>query len=180
MTDDARFRWIVATMAVRPRDRILEIGPGSSASIACLASALNGGHYVGIDRSATAIDRATKRHAALVASGRVRLVRAGLEELSAGSVVGGIDFGAASFDKVLAINVNLFWTRSPAAELAVIRELLVPGGTLTLCYGYGGPEAAPAGPKPPGDKLTRYLAASGFTARTVGAGDLFGVVATAE
>jgi hypothetical protein len=33
-----------------------------------------------------------------------------------------------------AINVNVFWTRSPAPELARIARLLAPGGLLPLVY----------------------------------------------
>ncbi|MEV0250409.1 methyltransferase domain-containing protein [Nocardia sp. NPDC050712] len=175
MAEDARFRWIVDTMAVRPGDRVLEIGPGASESIACVARALDAGHYVGIDRSATAITRATERHAALIDSGRVRLVHAGLEHLRAGRAVAGVDFGAGTFDKILAVNVNLFWTRRPDAELALVRDLLAAAGTLNLFYGYGSPGAT--SPKPPPGTLIQHLEAAGFSARTVTAGDLLGIIA---
>ncbi|MEV6274133.1 class I SAM-dependent methyltransferase [Nocardia sp. NPDC051832] len=177
MADDARFRWIVDTMAVGPADRVLEIGPGSSDSIACIAERLDDGRYAGIDRSATAITRAVKRHAALIDSGRVRLAQAGLEQVVPDRVIDGIAFASGGFDKILAVNVNLFWTKQPTAELALIRQLLGPGGSLNLFYGYGDPGAGAASPKPPPGKLVEHLAASNFAARTVASGDLLGIIA---
>ncbi|MFC9892657.1 class I SAM-dependent methyltransferase [Nocardia sp. NPDC127579] len=178
MADDARFRWIVDTMALRPGDRVLEIGPGSSASIGCVAGALESGEYIGVDRSAAAVTRARTRYAALVEVGRVRLVQAGVEQLRLDRPVDGISFGSGTFDKVLAVNVNLFWTKPPVTELALIRRLLGAGGTLALFYGYGSPDTATAvGPKPSSDKLVGYLDAAGFDSRAVTAGDLLGVLA---
>jgi len=46
--------------------------------------------------------------------------------------------GTERFDKVFAMNVNLFWVRSPAKELDLLKRLLDPGGALYLFYGYGG------------------------------------------
>ena len=37
------------------------------------------------------------------------------------------------FDKIFAVNVNVFWLK-PEKELAVIRNLLAPGGRLYLFY----------------------------------------------
>ncbi|MBP2187597.1 class I SAM-dependent methyltransferase [Nocardia goodfellowii] len=177
MAGDARFRWIADTMAVRPADRVLEIGPGSSDSIAAIAGRLDDGCYIGIDRSATAIARAAERHAPLLESVRVRMARVGLEQLRPDCVVDGIDFASAGFDKIVAVNVNLFWTKQPAAELTLIRQLLGSGGTLNLFYGYGNPDAAGSSPKPPPGKLVQHLAAADFTARTTTAGDLLGIIA---
>ncbi|MEU2174103.1 class I SAM-dependent methyltransferase [Nocardia sp. NPDC019219] len=177
MTTDPRFAWIVRTMAVRPADRVLEIGPGASASIAYLAEQAVDGMVVGVERSATAVSRAGRRHAAHLESGRVRLVHADLADLDPDQLLRATGAGAAGFDKILAVNVNLFWTKRPTAELALIRRLLAPGATLGLFYGYGTPDAAdPAGPKPPLARLTGHLTEAGFAVRTVSSGDLLGVL----
>lgn len=42
-------------------------------------------------------------------------------------------FGSQRFDKVFAINVNLFW-RDAARELAIIRSILAPHGRLHLIF----------------------------------------------
>ncbi|WP_433577829.1 class I SAM-dependent methyltransferase [Nocardia brasiliensis] len=178
MADDRRFKWMVEVMGVRPTDLILEIGPGSSNSIAYLAARATDGRVVGIDRSATAIRRASKTHAALIDSGKARLVQAGLAELDPAQFLAEHACGAAGFDKILAVNVNVFWTKRPVAELALLRRLLAPGGTLYLSYGYGTPEAESCSPKPAPGKLGDYLADAGFAVRVITAGDLLGIHAT--
>ncbi|MEV0337827.1 class I SAM-dependent methyltransferase [Nocardia sp. NPDC050713] len=106
--------------------------------------------------------------------GRVGLVHAELTELRPEQVLD--DFGIDAFDKILAVNVNLFWTKRPTAELALIRRLLAQGGVLYLCYGYGDPDGAAASPKPPPARLGEHLAQAGFTERTVASGDLLCVI----
>ncbi|MGK8521901.1 SAM-dependent methyltransferase [Nocardia asteroides] len=179
MATDARFAWIVETMALRPADRVLEIGPGASDSIACLAERASDGAVVGVERSATAIGRARERYAAHLASGRVRLVHADLADLEPDLLLRAAGLGAGDFDKVLAVNVNLFWTKRATAELALIRRLLAPGGALCLYYGYGAPGAVrTAGPRPPLPRLTEHLTGAGFDIRTISSGDLVGLICT--
>ncbi len=175
MAGTARFEWIVRIMGIRAEDRILEVGAGSSPSVAYLAEPLTTGQVVAIDRSATAIARSRKKHAALIDSGRVRLLHLALEELRPKDVRD----GGTGFDKVLAVNVNLFWTRDPTPELTLIRELLNPGGALYLVYGYGEPGAGTSSsPKPLPGKLSEHLRGAGFEVRTRASGDLLGIVAT--
>jgi hypothetical protein len=38
------------------------------------------------------------------------------------------------FDKVLAVNVNLSWTKAAPAELRLVADLLDPGGWLQLVH----------------------------------------------
>jgi hypothetical protein len=114
-----------------------------------------------IDRSATAITRATRRNAQNIASGRAVLRTAALEQLTPADLPG----ARTRFDKVFAMNVNLFWTRSPARELDLIRTLLAPDAALYLFYGYGSPPGASAAPRVPGTLIER-LAERGFTAET--------------
>lgn len=165
-------------MRIGPDDRVLEIGPGSSDSLGCLAGRLTDGRVVGLDRSAAAIERAAKRHAAHIDSGRLRLVQGELGQVRPQQVLAEIA-PATSFGKILAVNVNVFWTRKPTAELALIEQLLSANGALYLCYGYGEPAAANStSPKPPPDRLLDHLEEAGFTAATVSSGDLLGVIAT--
>ncbi|WP_433728287.1 class I SAM-dependent methyltransferase [Nocardia sp. CA-129566] len=178
MAADTRFDWIAETMHLQPNDRILEIGPGSSDSIAYLAARLDGGRIVGVERSVTAIARAAKRHAALIDCGKVHLLHAGLEKLDRTRVLAEIEPGTRGFDKVVAVNVNLFWTKRPTTELALIRQVLAPDGTLYLFYGYGQPDGhTRTSPKPAPGHLIDYLVTAGFDGDTVCSGDILGVVA---
>jgi len=154
-----RIRWAVDVLAPGPDEHLLEIGCGPGVAVALICERLAGGRIVAIDRSATAIARATSRNAQNIASGRAVLRTAALEQLTPADLPG----ARTRFDKVFAMNVNLFWTRSPARELDLIRTLLAPGGALYLFYGYGSPPGASAAPRVPGT-LVEHLAEHGFTA----------------
>ena len=56
-------RWVVETLGVGPDDHLLEIGCGPGVAVALICERLVSGRIVAIDRSATAISRATRRNA---------------------------------------------------------------------------------------------------------------------
>lgn len=114
-----RLRWAVETLDVQPDDRILEIGCGRGVAVQLIGDKLTTGTVTGIDRSATMIEFARRR----VNSERATLLTRAIED--------GVE---GVYDKVFAVNVNLFWTRSPARELDLIKALLAPAGALYLFY----------------------------------------------
>jgi len=120
-----RITYAVEKLAVQPDERILEIGCGRGVAAELICARLKGGTMVAIDRSAVAIEAARKRNAEALTGGRLILHQVSLDELPD-------DIGP--FDKVFAINVNLFWTGPATAELDLIRRLLKPDGTLHLFY----------------------------------------------
>jgi SAM-dependent methyltransferase len=165
-----RIRWAVATMAPAPDDRLLEIGCGPGVAVSAVCERLDGGRITAIDRSATAIDRAARRNADHVAAGRAVLRVAALESLDPTD----LPEGPGGFDKVFAMNVNLFWVRTPTRELALVRALLKPDGALFLFYGYGTPgRGTPAVP----EALGAHLADAGFSAEPRTGPAVVGVVA---
>lgn len=100
-----------------PTDRVLEIGCGRGVAVGLLLGRTAG--VTGIDRSAVAIEAAARRNP----GADLRVLA--LEDA---------EFAAASFDRVLAVNVNHFWVRPAAPELDAIRSWLAPGGRLCLVY----------------------------------------------
>jgi trans-aconitate methyltransferase len=104
---------------------VLEIGggPGVAASLVC--ERLDRGNLLLIDRSATAVERSRRRNWPHIASGRLVL-----ETVD----VANFDPGEARFDKVFAVNVNVFWTTRATDELARIRGALAREGRLFLFY----------------------------------------------
>ena len=108
-------RWAVERLQLAPHHDVLEIGCGNGAALALVCERLDGGSALGVDRSAVAIDRAKHRLAAQLESGQVDLR---LAELLT------VDLPLAGFDAVLAVNVNLFWTREPTAELDQLHAAL--------------------------------------------------------
>jgi SAM-dependent methyltransferase len=125
-----RLRWAVQLLDVSPNDEILEIGPGPGVSVSLVCGQLATGRITAIDRSAIAIQRATKRNANHVAAGRAVFQQLDLADvdLVRRALTG------QHFDKVFAVNVNLFWARPADAELQLIKDLLRPGGVLQLVY----------------------------------------------
>lgn len=122
-----RARWAVDRCGIGPDDRVLEIGCGNGAALSLIADRLVRGVVVGIDRSATAVERASHRNAAMIDTGRVEVRRIELLDLAPQPT-----FDRA-FDVVLAIDVNAF-TRPCVTELAVVRSVLIPDGRLHLVH----------------------------------------------
>jgi SAM-dependent methyltransferase len=120
-----RVVWAVQTLAVRPGDRLLEIGCGRGAAVSLICERLVDGRITAIDRSAVVIDAAARRNAECVRAGKAVFRCA---ELAAA------EFAGERFDKVFAVNVNLFWVRPADRELRLVGRLLRPGGTLSLFY----------------------------------------------
>lgn len=119
-----RFAWAAETLAVKPSDKMLEIGCGHGLAVPLVAAKLKPGGLLAIDRSAKMIALAAKRNRALVKSGKVAFETAALEDYA---------IGRQRFSKIFAVNVNLFWT-DPAAGLPPVAGWLRPRGRLYLFY----------------------------------------------
>jgi tRNA A58 N-methylase Trm61 len=120
-----RIRWAVETLDITGSERVLEIGggPGVAASIIC--ERLETGSMHLIDRSGTAAERARRHNVEHVAAGRLTLETVDLRDF---------ETGGRRFDKVFAVNVNVFWTTPATEELARVSEALTRRGTLFLFY----------------------------------------------
>ena len=140
----------VAVVDPAPDARVLEVGCGRGVAAALLVARLPAGHYTGIDRSPTATAATRARIAEAVAAGRAQVRTEALA-----------DHRPDAVDLALAVNVNVFWTRPAARELAVLASALDPGGVLHLVYGSdgGGPPRADVV-----DPLIAHLGAAGFAA----------------
>lgn len=119
-----RIRWAIDGLGLSPRHRVLEIGCGNGASCTSICERISTGHYLGIDRSEKMIAIARHRNAAWMARGM-----AVFECTDAAS----LESSDACFDRILAINVNLFWRQADAA-LEHLRARLKPEGWLHLVF----------------------------------------------
>ncbi|MGE0240193.1 MAG: class I SAM-dependent methyltransferase [Parvibaculaceae bacterium] len=119
-----RIGWAVAMLAAENSDSLLEVGCGRGLAVALLAPRLTSGRILALDRSAAAIAAARARNSTWEASGKARFRHSTLRDLPGGE---------GRFDKIFAINVNLFWT-DPRAELPVVRKMLKKTGRLYLFY----------------------------------------------
>ncbi|MFC4102477.1 class I SAM-dependent methyltransferase [Paenibacillus xanthanilyticus] len=117
-----RLVWAVKTLAVAPSDRILEIGCGNGSAVSLICKNLISGKVVAIDQSEKRIELARRVNAENVEAGKVTFLTAPLHEA---------DLCQAQFDKIFAVNVNLFWMKA-ARELTILKERLLPGGAIYL------------------------------------------------
>lgn len=115
----------VEAMAIRPGDRVLEIGCGHGVAADLVCGKLGKqGLYVAVDRSAKMLAAARKRNAAHVQAGIARFIEGDFES---------VDLGAARFDKVFAMRVRLFFTE-PDRAAALASRWLAPRGRLYVQY----------------------------------------------
>lgn len=151
MTVPERLSWAVDQLDVQPGDHILEIGCGRGVAAALICDRLDDGRITATDRSATATSATEQRVAAHIRAGKAAVHTVALEDL---------DLPGETFDKIFAVNVNLFWTSSARRELELIGRLLRPGGALYLFYEPPAAEKAHTA----ADTITTSLGQAGFTA----------------
>src|SRR3954452_4588054 len=120
-----RMIWAVELMDPQPADNILEIGcgPGYGAELIC--QRLTTGKLFAIDRSESGVDRTRRRNQKYVDAGRLTVRQIDLATLRV---------PVKRLNKVFAFNVNLFWVRDAADEVALLYERLLPGGTVNVFY----------------------------------------------
>jgi trans-aconitate methyltransferase len=133
-TIPARIRWAVDFMDVQPSDHILEIGCGPGAGAELICSRLETGKMMAIDRSESGVDRTKRRCAQYIEAGRLTVRQIDLATLRV---------PVKRLNKVFAFNVNLFWVRDCADEVALLHERVLPGGTVNLFYESTRPEQVP-------------------------------------
>jgi trans-aconitate methyltransferase len=150
----ARIRWAVDVLDVHPNDQVLEIGCGPGAAAGLIASRLEKGRLLAIDRSESGVDRTRRRNAALVESGRLVVRHIDLATLRV---------PVKRLDKVFDFNVNLFWVRECHNEVALLHERLSPGGATYLFYDASRREQVPAMV----EKASAALAQGGFRVSVV-------------
>lgn len=145
-----RIRWAVELMDIQPNDNILEIGCGPGAGAELICSRLETGKLFAIDRSESGVDRTRRRNARYVESGRLTVRQIDLATLRV---------PVKRLTKVYAFNVNLFWVRACADEVALLYERVLPGGTVYLFFEAHRQELVPTIIK----KCSAVLSNAGFT-----------------
>ena len=141
-----RLRQVFDALPLRPGIRILEIGcgPGYGAELIC--ERLETGKLFAIDRSESGVDRTKRRCARFLKAGRLTVRQIDLATLRV---------PVKRLTKVFAFNVNLFWVRDCADEVALLHERVVPGGAVYLFYEANRPELVPNIVKKASENLLR-------------------------
>lgn len=148
-----RNQWVVGLLAVRPTDRVLEIGYGPGVAIAALVRA-GAGHVYGIDHSAVMRRQAGRRNRAAIRAGRVTLVEAPVDQLPAT-----LD---GPFDAILAVNSLGFWPDA-AEQLAKLRTRLAPDGRIAVVSQPRCPGATAETARKAAEEIKNLLTGAGFT-----------------
>lgn len=110
-------------LEIRPEDRVLEVGFGPGLAVARAAELASRGKVVGIDHSALMVQRAARRNARAIRAGRVELVLGSADALPR--------LDGDPFQKVVAVNVYVFW-KDPVSVLAGLLRVMSPGGVIAL------------------------------------------------
>jgi tRNA A58 N-methylase Trm61 len=118
-----RIRWAVEVLSVQPDENVLEIGCGGGHAVELICTQLTIGKIIGIDRSSKAVSLAESNIRSCLSSLKAQLINIDLAELQI----------IETFDKIFAINVNVFWT-GPEKEIAVLRTLMNKSSQLYLFY----------------------------------------------
>ena len=113
-----RLLWAVEVLDIKPDDVLLEIGCGAGIAVQMICEWLTTGKIIAVDQSPTMIAAARKRNTASLAAGKADFQCASLSQAAVEDL---------RFDKIFAVNVNVFWQK-PEKELAAITRLLKPGG----------------------------------------------------
>jgi arsenite methyltransferase len=113
-------RRTIAALHLRGDETVVEIGPGPGVGLLLLAQSLPHGRVIGAEPSPAMRAQASSRTRNF--RDRVRLLDATADSLS---------LPAASIDAIYAINSVQLWQPLPSS-LAVVHDLLRPGGTLAL------------------------------------------------
>jgi ubiquinone/menaquinone biosynthesis C-methylase UbiE len=118
-------RTALELLALRPQDRVLELGCGSGRLVAQVAARVQRGAVVGIEPSPLMLRHARFRNRRFVERGLLDLRSGDSSDLSA--------WPSAYFDKVYGLHVVYFW-QAPERDLAEIHRVLRPGGRFVLGF----------------------------------------------
>ena len=144
--------WTVELLDIQPTDQVLEVGFGPGISIGAITEKLTSGAMVGVDHSPVMARQAARRNAAALADGRLTLVEGSLEDISA---------TLGPFNKVLAVNVAMFWS-DPVETLRQLRFYLAPDAVVALTIQPRSAKATDADALRAGELICGQLRGAGF------------------
>ena len=137
---------------VRPEDRVLEVGFGPGLAVARAAELALAGKVVGIDHSQLMLRQARRRNVEAIRSGRVELLLGSADALPRFE---------GRFDKVLAVNVYMFW-KDPVSVLSGLRQVMKPGGRIAITLQPRRRGATAGDTRAAGERMGASLRAAGF------------------
>lgn len=123
-----RNRWAVDLLELEPGMRVLEIGYGPGFALQQVCERLGeAGRAFGLDHSETMTRMAWRRNRAAIDAGKLRLFTGSAE----GDALDKVAELAGPFDRIYAVNVNMFWS-DPVSVLRTLSDRLGGGGRIHL------------------------------------------------
>lgn len=119
-----RNAFTIELLELAPDDDVLEIGYGPGLAVERASREIVDGRIVGFDHSPVMHEQASRRNAAAIAAGKVKLV--------VGDVLDPPK-PLPAFDKIYSVNVVQFWWE-PERTFAELERLLKPGGRIATTY----------------------------------------------
>ena len=112
----------VDALAIRPGERVLDLGFGGGVGIRMALPRVGDGHLTGVDLSGEIVARARRRFRAEIDGGRLTVMEGSVERLP---------LPDAAVDAAYTVNTVYFWPDVPAG-LAELWRVLAPGGRLVV------------------------------------------------
>ena len=114
--------WGLEKVPIGAQRAIIDVGCGGGRTLEKLATLAPHARIVGVDFAPGSVAESRAHNAALIAAGRVEVIQASVSQLPG---------AAAQFDLATAVETHYYWP-DLVANLAEIRRVLRPGGTLVL------------------------------------------------
>jgi arsenite methyltransferase len=111
-------------LALKPFDRVLEIGFGGGYLLGRMSTVVTDGLLAGVDISPAMVSHCEKRFRKMIREGKLELKRAAAESLP---------YPLANFTKVCSTNSIFYW-QDIGQAMSEIERVLRPGGNLMLCF----------------------------------------------
>ena len=112
------------SLALHPRDRVLEVGFGGGYLLGRMAAVVTEGLLAGVDVSPAMVAFCEKRYRPLVEAGKLDLQCAPAESLP---------YPDGHFSKACLVNSIFYWQDAPQA-LSELHRVLEEGGLLVMCF----------------------------------------------
>ena len=142
----------VELLDIQPEDRVLEVGFGPGLAVARAAELTTAGKVVGVDHSELMLREATRLNATAIRAGRVELLLGAADALP---------HFEQHFDKVLAVNVYMFWN-DPVSVLTGLHNVMNPAGVIALTLQPRRRGATAADTRAAAERMMASLRTAGF------------------